>query len=53
VRADEKLTVFLELEAATAAAERRAQTSAPTRFEKGINESHKRKLDAAFHAAVE
>jgi len=48
VRADEKLTVFLELEAATAAAERRAQTSAPTRFEKGSTKPRKESSTPRF-----
>jgi len=50
--ADEKLTAFLELESATAAAERSAQINASTRIEKELKETQKRKLDAAFHAAV-
>jgi hypothetical protein len=32
---------------------RKALKSLKSRFEKGINETQKRKLDAAFHAAVE
>ena len=51
-RADEKLTAFLQLESATAAVERRLR-STPKESKKSLKETQKRKLDAAFHAAVE